>query len=264
MKVQEIVKVLGDFRLKKSKGQNFLIDRNVVLKMIETLDIKENDKILEIGPGLGSLTEEIINKNVVPICVEIEKKFCEYLNQKFKDKIKVINEDFLWLDEEVLGFPDKIIGSLPYRGAKKIISMILFHFKNIKKCVFLLQKEVSDSIISTNNSKDYGPLSVITHLRCDVKRIKNVSPESFFPVPKVESSIISMEFKKGLINGDFYRFLLLIFKQRRKTVKNNLKGVMDIDINRRAEELTPEEIYDIYENLYKPNFMRLLKRLMGK
>lgn len=256
MKVQEIVKVLGDFRLKKSKGQNFLIDRNVVIKMIEALEIKENEKILEIGPGLGSLTEELVNKGAKPLCVEIEGKFCEYLNEKFKGKIKVVKEDFLRLDEEILGFPDKIIGSLPYRGAKKIISKILIHFKDIKRCIFLLQKEVADCIISRNNSKDYGPISVIAHLRCDVKRVKNVRPESFFPVPKVQSSIISMGFKNSIIDGDFYRFLLLIFKQRRKTIKSNLKGIMDVDINKRAEELKPEEIYCLYLNLYKINNCR--------
>lgn len=252
MKVQEIIKVLGDFRLKKSKGQNFLIDKKVISLFVDSVEINEKDNILEIGPGLGALTEELTKRNVIPLCVEIEKKFCEFLKTKFRDKIRLRNDDFLRLNEQYLDYPNKIIGSLPYRGAKRIISNILYHFKNVERCVFLLQKEVADSIISMNNSKDYGPLSVIAQLRCELKKIKDVSPEVFYPKPNVQSSIIVMEFKRGVINGGFYKFINLIFKQRRKTVKNNLKGIMDIDINKRAEELTPEEIYNLYlENLSK-------------
>lgn len=251
MKAQEIIKVLGDFRLKKSKGQNFLINKNIIVKMVETLEINEKDKVIEIGPGFGAITEEIVNKNNNPLCVEIEQKFCEYLKKKFNNKISLINDDFLKLNEEKLGYPKKIIGALPYRGAKKIISDILFNYKDINRCVFLLQKEVADVILSNKGSKNYGPISVISHLRCDIKRIVNVSPESFFPKPKVQSSVILMEFKEGIINGDFYRFLRMIFKQRRKTISNNLKGTIEFDIKKRAEELKPEDLYILYLNLFR-------------
>ncbi len=246
MKVQEIAKVLSDFKLKKSRGQNFLLNKNIARRMVEALDIKSGENVVEIGSGLGSLTEILIEKGIKPVCVEIEERFCEYLNSKFYDKITLLNRDFLNLKEKDLGYPKKIIGSLPYRGAKKIISYILLNFKNIKRCVFLLQKEVADSIISRCNSKDYGPLSVISHLRCDLKKIMNVPPDSFYPRPKVQSEVILMEFKRGIINGNFYHFLRIIFKQRRKTISNNLKGIINVGIKKRAEELKPEEIYELY------------------
>uniref|UniRef100_A0A7C4Y5U6 Ribosomal RNA small subunit methyltransferase A n=1 Tax=candidate division WOR-3 bacterium TaxID=2052148 RepID=A0A7C4Y5U6_UNCW3 len=249
MKVQEIVKVLEGIRLKKSRGQNFLINKKIAEKIVDLLNIKEDERILEIGPGLGSLTDEIIKKGGRPFCIEIEKRFCDFLKVKYGKKIEIINDDFLKMDPEDLKDFRKCIGALPYRGAKKIIMKILLEFENIKTAVFCVQKEIADIIVSDKNSKNYSPLSVIAHLRCEAKKIMNVSPDFFYPKPGVISTVVLMDFKKGLIDYDFYRFLCVVFKQRRKTIGNNLKGIINIDIKKRAEELNPQEIFSLYESL---------------
>ena len=188
------------FRAKKSLGQNFLSDKNILKKIVDAGKITKDDKILEIGPGTGNLTEYIINsKPKYLIVVEKDLELIKILNIKFKDKIKIINDDVLKLPENFYNDRYIIYGNLPYNISTKILSNWCLS-KNIKfkKLILMFQKEVAERIIAKVNTRDYSRISILANWKFNIKKIFDVSPECFVPKPKIKSTLLEFVPKKKL------------------------------------------------------------------
>ena len=258
-------------KTKKSLGQNFLIDRNIIKSIVNIGDIKKNNVILEVGPGTGNLTEYILKKNPKKIFViEKDSNLVNLLNGKFNDKINILNKDILEFDLNNIS-KEKIIifGNLPYNISTKILTQwITTHekFKCYKKLILMFQKEVADRILAKTNSRNYGRLSIISNWRLNIKKEFNISPQCFFPKPKIDSTLLSFVPKK-----EFYyiknpenleKITRIFFNQRRKMIKNPLKQIFKnpekvavnfkLNLNLRPQNLSPLTYFNItreYERL---------------
>tara|TARA_B100000035_G_C21033018_1_gene569388 strand:+ start:869 stop:1657 length:789 start_codon:yes stop_codon:yes gene_type:complete len=258
---------------KKSLGQNFLIDKNIIKKIVK-LDNLENKNIIEIGPGKGALTDEILKKNPKSLTI-IEKD--NFLANQLKEKyqsiktLKVINEDILNYDLEKKILNNSLIfGNLPYN----ISSQILVKFLKFKKwppkfcsLIFMFQKELAEKIVCSFPSKNYGRLSIITSFRLKVLKKFFVSPNCFFPKPKVTSMIIHLKpfkinnFKiKKIKNVE--KITNILFSNKRKMINKNLKKVLSINaiskisginLNARPSEIKPETYFKITELYEREN-----------
>ena len=258
-------------RPKKSLGQNFLSDKNVIKSIVEIGNIKNNNTILEIGPGTGNLTEFILKKKPKNFFV-IEKDYnlVKFLYEKFDNKINIINKDVLNFELNTIS-KEKIIvyGNLPYNISTEILIKWITDnkkFESCKKLILMFQKEVADRIIAKTNSKNYGRLSIISNWRMDVKKEFDINPNCFFPKPKVDSTLLSFEPKKKYFNlknpNNLEKITRVFFNQRRKMIKNPLKQIfknpyiivqkLKLDTNLRPQNLSPLNYFEItkeYENL---------------
>ena len=258
---------------KKSLGQNFLIDKDVIKKICNSGNITENNNVLEIGPGTGNLTEFILQKKPKKFhIIEKDERLIKSLKEKFDKKIKVLNEDILKYNLRSLSDKDLVIfGNLPYN----ISSQILVNFINYsysefsyKKLVLMFQKEVADRILAEDNSKNYGRLSIFSSWKLNIKKIMDISPSSFFPIPKVMSSLLVFEPKINYIqfknSKNLEHITNVFFNQKRKMIKKplnilfkNSKEVIDelnLNVNLRPQNLKKDTFYNIcliYEKLIK-------------
>jgi len=253
-------------KAKKSLGQNFLIDQNIINKIISVVDI-ENKNVLEIGPGTGNLTLEIVKKNPKKvILIEKDNVLAKNLTNRFNNNIEIINKDVLKINENDLCDQSLIVfGNLPYNISTEILSKWILNL-DINKVwfsylVLMFQKEVADRIISKFNTKHYGRLSILANWRLNIKKIFDIKPNSFQPKPKVESTVLFFEPKKNFFKFENPRNLEKItrvfFMHRRKMIKkpynqlfNNKKNIaheMGIDLNLRPQNLD----FDTYYNLTK-------------
>jgi 16S rRNA (adenine1518-N6/adenine1519-N6)-dimethyltransferase len=248
-------------RAKKSLGQNFLTDRNILEKIINTTPIKDKT-ILEVGPGTGNLTSFILKSNPKKIFViEKDNDLAKNLEETFKNQLTVINKDILEIDETLL-FDEKVIvfGNLPYNISTEILSKWIVNLKNnfwFDSLVLMFQKEVADRIISKFNTSTYGRLSILANWKLDIKKICDIKPESFSPRPKIDSSLLFFSPKKNFfkINDpkNLEKVTRIFFSQRRKMLKkpfnqlfngdqkilNNLK----INLNLRPQNLDFDTYY---------------------
>ncbi len=179
---------------KKSLGQNFLIDKEIIKKILYCADI-ENKNVLEVGPGTGNLTSEILKKKPKKlILIEKDTHLLDLLKKKYSDNITFINDDILNISEYELSNDRLIVfGNLPYNISTEILIKWILNLKSnlwFDKLILLFQKEVADRIISNSNSANYGRLSIISNWRLDIKKIIDVKPSSFKPRPKVESTLL--------------------------------------------------------------------------
>ena len=259
------------FKLKKKFGQNFIIDENVINSIINKSEIDKNTLVIEVGPGAGSLTYKLglSAKNI--LCYEIDETLKDVLNENIGglDNIDVIYKDFLQAD--VLSDLKKynysklyVVANLPYYITTPIIIKIIEDKIPVDKMVVMVQKEVGDRFKASPGSKDYGSLSVFLDYYFDVKKLMDISSKVFIPKPNVDSIIV--EFKKkeniyNLKNSDvFFKLIRDSFTQKRKTLRNNLKGYnlnsvektlnkYNLDLSVRAEQLSLEIFVEIANNL---------------
>jgi len=183
-------------KVKKSLGQNFLTDKNIIKSIVDIGNITNNDTILEVGPGTGNLTEFIFKKNPKQIyAIEKDYNLVNFLNEKFEGKIKIINEDILNFKINNISNEKFIIyGNLPYNISTQILAQWIVdqqQFGSIKKLILMFQKEVANRIIAKINSKNYGRLSIISNWKLNIKKEFDINPKSFFPKPKVDSTLLS-------------------------------------------------------------------------
>ena len=255
---------------KKSLGQNFLIDREVLDLIVSACDVT-NKEILEIGPGTGNLTNYILKKKPNKIyVVEKDDELALLLKDKFENEIEVINNDILNVEENKISEKKlTVFGNLPYNISTEILSKWI---KNIGKkfwfesLVLMFQKEVADRIIAESNSSKYGRLSILTNWKLNVKKIIDIKPQSFSPRPKIDSSLLLFTPKKNFFELKNAQNLEMItrvfFSQRRKMLKKpfnqifmNAKGVaqkLNINLNLRPQNLEPEIYFKLtkeYEDL---------------
>ena len=257
-------------KAKKSLGQNFLIDKNIINKIISISNISNKD-VLEVGPGTGNLTEYIIKKNPSKLfLIEKDKNLCDHLQIKYKDRIHIINEDILKINERNISQNKLIVfGNLPYNISTEIVcNWILKIQKNFwfTELILMFQKEVADRIISKINTSKYGRLSVLLNWKLEIKKIFDVSPNCFSPKPKVESSLLHFVPKKDFLSINKSKNLEMItrifFSQRRKMIKKPFKKLfknyeeiskkLNLDLNLRPQNLSLENYCKIakeYEKL---------------
>ena len=257
---------------KKSLGQNFLIDQNIINLIINSASIKKNDVLLEVGPGTGNLTKNILLKKPKKlIVVEKDKNLAKNLLEKFDNKIEIINDDILKINEEKLSKSKIVVfGNLPYNISTQILAKWI-KLKNLnfiyKKLILMFQKEVADRILANTSEKQYGRLSILCSWKMNIKKIKEVSPNSFYPSPKVKSTILLFEPKKKFFqirNPQNLEFITsTFFGQKRKMIKKPLKTIFNnidkisnklkINTNERPQNLSPYVYFQIckeYEDLF--------------
>ena len=258
-------------KAKKSLGQNFLIDRNILEKIVDVTEIK-NRSILEIGPGTGNLTSFILKKKPKKLYViEKDKDLILTLNEKFKDKISIINDDVLNINEKKLA-KDKLIvfGNLPYNISTEILCKWILNLdKNnfwFDSLILMFQKEVADRINSKFNTSSYGRLSILANWRLEILKICDIYPGSFSPKPKVESTLLFFKPKKNQFmfknSKNLEKITRIFFNHRRKMIKkpfnqifNGNKKILEklnINLNLRPQNLDFETYYNLakeYEEL---------------
>ena len=255
---------------KKSLGQNFLNDTNLLSKIVDDGKISTKDTILEIGPGTGSLTNEILKKKPKKlIVVEKDNNLSEFLFNRFGDQIKILNKDILTCYKDFnYDEPIKVFGNLPYNVSTKILtSFIKIENLNKKfnKFIFIFQKEVADRIIAEENTRNYGRLSILTSWKLNREKILDINPKFFFPKPKVWSSLISLTPKikiEHLKNVKHLEYITnIFFNQRRKMIRKPMRQLftnyekvaknLNLDLNLRPQNIPIKkyiEICKIYEN----------------
>ena len=259
-------------KAKKSLGQNFLIDQNIINKIIDLVDIK-NKNILEIGPGTGSLTLEILKKKPKKIIlIEKDDKLVDLLKNRLNKDIEFINKDVLKIDENNLNNQIlTVFGNLPYNISTEILSKWILNL-NPKKvwfsCLILMfQKEVANRIISKFNTKDYGRLAILANWRLNIKKIMDIKPNSFQPRPKVESTVLFFEPKKNYMKfknaKNLEKITRIFFMHRRKMIKKpfnqlfnnneNIASELGINLNLRPQNL---DFNTYYELTKKYEFLR--------
>ena len=254
---------------KKSLGQNFLHDKNIIDKIIHASDIGPNDEILEVGPGTGSLTELIISKSPKKVVViEKDKNLASILEKKFSNKINIITKDILKLPVKFYtGRNFLILGNLPYNISTKILSTwCLNNELRVSKMILMFQKEVAERILANVNSKDYSRITILSKWKFSIRKVTDVKPNSFFPKPKVHSTVLEFIPNKKIHKIEDPRNLekitKIFFSQRRKMIKKpinvlfkNLKfdyKKFDINPSDRPQNLNIDKYLKIvneYENL---------------
>lgn len=263
------------FKFSKSLGQNFLIDGNIVRKIVSESNITKDDYVLEIGPGMGTLTEELGLRAKKVVAVELDDSLLPILDQTLApyDNIEIVHGDILKIDiaklieEKLNGGPVKVVANLPYYVTTPIIAKLIEEGLNLESVTVMVQKEVADRMASKPGSKVYGSLSVFVNFYSDPKVIVKVPKTVFMPQPKIDSSVIKLTLKKELPDVDrekFFRIVKAAFSKRRKTIINCLSSYgFDIDketIRQALESLdiNPEERA---ENLSVEDFMNISKIL---
>ena len=185
--------MVDNIKPKKNLGQNFLKNKYTINKIIEILDLKDNECIIEVGPGQGALTEFLVRKTKNYIGVEKDKNLCDLLKEKFTN-INIINEDILEFDlNNLFNKKIRIIGNIPYNISTKLLLKCIENRNKIKRIDFMMQKEFVDRIISEHGNKSYGRLSVLIQLFFDVEKYVDISPRDFYPEPKIYSSFVSLK-----------------------------------------------------------------------
>lgn len=257
-----------NFNFAKSLGQNFLTDKNIIEKIIEGSGIGPDDFVIEIGPGIGVLTKEILETGAAVTAVEIDSRLIPVLEETLAgyDRFSIVNQDILKTDLAAIieanpGYENvRIIGNLPYYITTPIIMKILEERLPVKSATFMMQKEVADRIKSPAGSRGAGAISLAVQYYCDVEQITKAPKEAFMPSPKVDSVVLRFDvLDKPRVDTDnpdvFFECIKKGFGQRRKTISNSLagtcgldkesiKGVLEkagTDGTRRAETLTLEE-----------------------
>ena len=261
---QNTIEVLQkyNFNFQKKFGQNFLIDTHVLEKIIEESGITKDDFVLEIGPGIGTMTQYLCENAREVAAVEIDKNLIPILADTLSayDNVEVINDDILKVDINKLaeekngGKPIKVVANLPYYITTPIIMGLFESHVPVESITVMVQKEVADRMQVGPGTKDYGRISVIAQLQCDVVRLFDLPPTCFVPAPKIWSTVLLFKPKSVSVKRQVLerveRLTEAAFAQRRKMIRQSLKGVpgavekaaaLGIEPTLRAENLTPEQ-----------------------
>jgi 16S rRNA (adenine1518-N6/adenine1519-N6)-dimethyltransferase len=257
-------------KAKKSLGQNFLTDKNIIEKIINTVSIADNE-VLEVGPGTGNLTKEILKNDPSKLyLVEKDTFLAENLKDIIDTRVKIFNEDILKFDENLLSKKKIIVfGNLPYNISTEILSTWITKLKKdywFSDLILMFQKEVADRIVAKFNSSNYGRLSILVNWRLNINKICDISPESFSPKPKIQSSLIHFTPKKNFAEIEdplnLEKITRVFFSHRRKMLKkpfnqifngnNDLLNKLNINLNLRPQNLDFDTYYKLtieYEKL---------------
>ena len=257
-------------KAKKSLGQNFLVDENILKKIVDISEIQDRS-VLEIGPGTGNLTSFILKNNPKKLfVVEKDKDLVLGLRKKFKDFLVIINEDILDIDEKKFSKEKLIVfGNLPYNISTEILCKWILNLDNDEfwfECLILMfQKEVADRIIANVNTSNYGRLSILAKWKLDIVRICNIKPSCFFPKPKIESSLLLFKPKKNFFKINNPKNIELVtrsfFNHRRKMIKkpfnqlfngkSYIQKKLKLNLNLRPQNLSLDTYYNLIKEYEK-------------
>lgn len=267
----DLVKRHG-FKFTKSLGQNFLIDDNIVDKIVAGAGIGPSDKIIEVGPGIGTLTREMASRAEALMAVEIDKNLIPILADTLGDfeNVKIVNEDIIkadirgLIDENLDGGPVKLVANLPYYITTPIIMRFLEEDINVTDIVVMVQKEVAERMNAQPGGKDFGALSVAVQFYCDTEIVAKVPRHLFVPQPNVDSIVIALRVRperKYRVDSEdlFFKVVKAAFGQRRKTLLNSIASMGNlskdmvkealeeagIDPKRRGETLSLDEFANL-------------------
>ncbi len=258
-------------RPKRALSQNFLVDRTVANKIVRAANITANDHVIEIGPGMGALTEFIAQSPAVAVtAIDADQRSIEYCMQQpwTRTGITYVHEDVRNVNPNALtmGNAAVLIGNLPYHLSSEILFWVLENRRSFRTAVLMLQREVARRVVACPGTKDYGILSVAFWFGSDARIRFDVKPGSFFPRPKVTSSVLHLrlqhEDRESVPFSEFHTFVRAAFSQRRKVLSNSLRAWANnrqlyladenVDLARtRAEELHPEQLLHLFQRLKK-------------
>ena len=246
---------------RKRFGQNFLVDHRIINQIISTISPKNDDSIIEIGPGKGAITFPIIEYLDHLSVIEIDRDLVSMLKSKEQEKLTIFQADALTFDFSQISNKLRVIGNLPYNISSPLLFHLLDYRKQIIDMTFMLQKEVVDRIVAPPGSKTYGRLSVMMQAFYEVELMFVVPKESFEPQPKIESAILYLKTREQPLvknSKPLEEIVKLAFSQRRKTLKNCLKPVLnqsqtEIDLSQRAEMLSTENFVTLMNDYEKQN-----------
>ena len=273
VKTAELVKKYN-FKFSKSLGQNFLVDDSVPRDIVSGAEVDENDLVIEIGPGVGTLTAQLLNKAKKVVAIELDNDLIPILKEEIGDnpKFTLIHKDALKVDfNEIIGDEKsvKLVANLPYYVTTPIIVKLLKENYNFKSLTIMIQKEVAERMNAEPNNKDYGALSLLVQYYCNTSIIRKVPPQCFIPRPKVDSIVIRLdrleEPKVELENEKlFFEIIRSSFNMRRKTLWNGVKNIglakenlelafkeANIDPKRRGETLSIDEFAILSDKINK-------------
>jgi len=281
-KPEVIRKILTTYRLslKKRFGQNFLIDKNIANYIVSLLNLDPNDRVIEIGPGLGAITLLLAEKSKQVVTFEIDRGVCRVLKDILRvfdiKNVTLINEDFLKLSDRsrstISGY-NKMVSNFPYSSGQKMVIKAVEKLPQIKRIVGTLQREVAERFVATRGSKNYGFISVWVQFLSDIDVRRIISPGSFYPRPVVESSVVEITPKlpESMELENIKKFIKCCFSNKRKSLVNNIVSCKDVqldygkfrkevllkkikelfgDENIRAEQLMIKDFKKMYEYLY--------------
>lgn len=252
-------------------GQNFLIEENAAKKIIEWAHLPKGCNVVEIGPGLGALSFDLADAGHPLVLIEVDNKIAQYMTQRFADQkhVKVMRQDVLEVDFKTIfpGEPFHIVSNAPYSISTPIIEKALEVKERVPQMVFLFQEEVIERICAKADDDDYGRLSIWVQSQCDIERGDRIARDNFFPKPEVESRLVRVTPSKNPLIPEkdrekFLKFIGHCFRQRRKTLRNNLKSLglstekitsaieqQKLGENVRAETLNIETLFDLFKKI---------------
>jgi 16S rRNA (adenine1518-N6/adenine1519-N6)-dimethyltransferase len=246
---------------RKRFGQNFLVDDQIVNRIVATISPKKSDNIVEIGPGKGALTFPLLQNLDHLSVIEIDRDLISLLKLKKQDKLTIYEADALKFDYGLISDNLRIVGNLPYNISSPLLFRLLSSKNQIIDMTFMLQKEVVDRIVASHGSKTYGRISVMMQAFFEVESMFTVPKESFDPQPKIESAILYLKTRTKPLTENIKlleKIVKISFSQRRKTLKNCLKSILSqeqtkIDLSQRAEMLSVENFITLMKDYEKQN-----------
>lgn len=238
------------FRPLKQLGQNFLVEPDMCKAIVDLLDVKEGDTVIEVGPGLGALTAELLNRGVQLTALELDKGLIEFLTERFKgvENFTLVHGDAL---DKLPDFKaDFLVGNLPYNISTPMTAQLLKQEFLFKRCVFTVQKEVGLRYAAKPNTSDYGAITILLQSLYEASLHRELPPEVFHPRPNVDSAVVKLQLRESFFPTEpkervhFYNLLRRAFSQRRKKLKNVVKG---LDLDLRAQQLSIEDWQKLYD-----------------
>jgi 16S rRNA (adenine1518-N6/adenine1519-N6)-dimethyltransferase len=257
---------------KQSLGQNYLIDDNIAKKIVHSLNLQPDNVVVEIGSGQGALTQHLVGKARRIIAVEIDQRVVGNLNEKFNTPdIEIVNTDFLLVPlaglVEKYGARLRIVGNIPYHLTSPILFKVFDELKSVADLTLMMQREVARRTVAVPNTKDYGILSIFSQYYCTPRSLFNVSPNCFYPKPKVTSTVVNFRVNPNVdddIDDKLFRIIVkTAFGKRRKTLKNSL-GYLPIDKNKIDAILNSPgfPLKNRPEELSVPEYVQLCRKIM--
>ena len=268
--VQENIKE-NDFQIKKKFGQNFIVDNNIINNIIKGSEIDSDTLVIEIGPGMGALTNELVKQAKQVLCYEIDTTLKPILSKIEASNLDIIYDDFLKRDvkNDLKKYVYKklhLVANLPYYITTPILIKVLEENLGVDKIVVMVQKEVGDRFKAKEGSKEYSSLSILFNYHYNITKLMDISRNVFIPKPNVDSIVIAMSKRDNKENikdlEHFYQLIRDAFKYKRKNIRNNLKNYnlavvektlkkYGFDLNTRAEQLNYKIFIEISNNLIK-------------
>lgn len=267
--------LLNKYKLKanKSLGQNFLINEQIIDDIVKVANVNEDDLIIEIGPGLGSLTSKLADNAKKVVAIELDQNMIEILKERFSlyKNVEIIHGDIMKVDlKEIIGEEKnvKIVANLPYYITTPIVMKLLEENLKMKSITVMVQKEVGERFCAIPGGKEYGAITVSINYYSDPKIVLDVPKDNFNPIPEVDSCVVQLKLKKNHIELKdkklFFRLIKIAFSQRRKNIGNSLTGIgmikqevkemleaLSLDINLRAENLSINQYAQIANYIAK-------------